>query len=847
MDWHAFLPALLNMSLTASLVILVVLFARLLLRRAPKIFSYILWLAVLLRLFCPVALSSPLSLLGMLDAPAGESRGGLSSMQYIEERQAGIGFTPAQIAVPRVDDGRDELDGREGQPGSRDIGVHAGRFDTVASSLVTVLVTCAWGAGFLGMIGYGAFSLCRIRRKLRVAIPLRDNIFLADDIQTPFVIGMIRPRIYLPCGLSDKEQSYIVLHEQHHIKRFDHIIKALAFLALCIHWFNPLVWLAFVFSGRDMEMSCDEAVIRKMGEDIRADYSALLLALATGRRVFAGAPLAFGEGDTGGRIRNLANWRRPAFWAVLAAVVGCVVLTVCLLTNPADGDERDGRADAGHAPEETTGRDSGGGTAPEPGTDAEPEGNMDHNLNAGAAQGEEGSEDSGEPAPVRRLSIGDLEHLLTEKGDKLSWGDFAPYVCEDVGSGLYILRYEIDKLFSVYVGGNDMTSEPTYIYLQADGEPADSLSTHHQSMMLEDSQQQQTEDRIDIRYEDMWTFINRICETYVRVVAYADLDHDGESEVIAQRTICPGMEYGLVVQKLDGTQIWEQEAALAHVGWNTVLLYSEGGEDYLVQYQPTMYQGMGNYICRVFSLEGGGETVKEEWSVDYMLPVEETAEMTAFAEEVGLLLEKCKVLLSTEEGILVDEYVPASDIPWLYPVRFDPDEIEEAVSSAADRQESASNAVAYPQDTLEMLFASGAGAWGTNLTLKPDGSFTGSYSSTEAHTIRICEFSGRFGEPVRISDYAFSMRLEELTTEEQVGIEWDEGEFHYITSDALGIAGGEEFILYAPGIPADELPEECRNWWPAAWRWREGSVSQLDGWGLYNVKEEAGFFTSWFD
>lgn len=790
MDWRVFLPALLNMSLTASIVILAVLLGRLLLRRAPKIFSYALWLAVLLRLLCPVALSSPLSLLGILDAPAGESRGGLSSMQYIEERQAGIGFMPAQIAVPRVGGGRDGLGGREEQAGGQDIGTYSvGYSDASLARLLTVLLTWVWGAGFLGIIGYGAFSLCRIRRKLRVAIPLRENIFLADDIQTPFVIGMIRPRIYLPCGLSDNEQSYIVLHEQHHVKRLDHIVKALAFLALCIHWFNPLVWLAFVLSGRDMEMSCDEAVIRKLGEDIRADYSVLLLALATGRRVFAATPLAFGEGDTGGRIRNLANWRRPAFWTVLAAVVGCVALTVCLLTNPADGSGRD----------------------------------------EGTVLGEEGFEDSGsEPGPVRRLSIDDLEHLLAEKGDKLSWGDFAPYACEDVGSGLYIRRYEIDKIFSVYVGGGDLTSEPMYIYLRADGESSDNLSTQHQSMMPEDSQQQ-TEDWIDIRYEDMWTFIDRICETYVRVVAYADLDHDGESEVIAQRTICPGMEYGLVVQKRDGTKIWEQEAGLAHMGWNTVLLYSEGGVDYLVQYQPAMYQGMGNYSCKVFSLEEGRETVKEEWSVDYMLPVEETAEMTAFAEEVGLLLEKCNVLLSTEEGILVDEYIPASDIPWLYPVRFDPDEIEEAVSRAADRQESASNAVAYPQDTLEMLYYSGAGAWGTYLTLEPDGSFTGNYGSTEGHTTSICEFSGRFGEPVRISDYAFSMRLEELTTKEQVGIEWQEGEFRYITSEAVGIAGGEEFILYAPGMRSPGWSWTSCSFWqtiPASTRlrisWRNG-------------------------
>lgn len=116
------------------------------------------------------------------------------------------------------------------------------------------------------MAGYGVVSYLGVRRKLRVMIPLRDNIFLADDIRSPFVIGLFRPRIYLPCGLGDKEQEYIVLHERHHIRRCDHIAKALAFIALCIHWFNPLVWLAFGLFGKDMEMSCDEAVIRKLGK-----------------------------------------------------------------------------------------------------------------------------------------------------------------------------------------------------------------------------------------------------------------------------------------------------------------------------------------------------------------------------------------------------------------------------------------------------------------------------------------------------------------------------------------------------------------------------------------------------
>lgn len=127
---------------------------------------------------------------------------------------------------------------------------------------------------------------------------------------------------------------YIILHEQYHIRRLDHIVKALAFVALCIHWFNPLVWVAFILSGKDMEMSCDEAVVLKLGTEIRADYTASLLSLATGKRIIAGMPLAFGEGNTKGRIKNLANWKKPTFWVVLISVISCVVLAICLLTNP---------------------------------------------------------------------------------------------------------------------------------------------------------------------------------------------------------------------------------------------------------------------------------------------------------------------------------------------------------------------------------------------------------------------------------------------------------------------------------------------------------------------------------
>lgn len=160
------------------------------------------------------------------------------------------------------------------------------------------IATIVWLTGTVAMVIYGVVSLLRLRRRLVGAVPLEKSVYLADHISTPFVLGLFRPKIYLPSALPEGERGYILLHERHHIRRLDHAVKLLAFLALCVHWFNPLVWLMFVLLGRDMEMSCDEAVMKKLGEAVRADYSASLLRLATGRKIIAGAPLAFGEGDT---------------------------------------------------------------------------------------------------------------------------------------------------------------------------------------------------------------------------------------------------------------------------------------------------------------------------------------------------------------------------------------------------------------------------------------------------------------------------------------------------------------------------------------------------------------------
>ena len=307
----------LNMSMTGSVVILLVMLARLILKRAPKIFSYALWSVVLFRLLCPVAFTAPVSVLNALEP----------EVQEASESTSVVYFLPAEVSqasdftfVPA-----------ENQSGTDNVQV--GESGHIHLDLM-VVASYVWITGSGIMILYSVIQYIRLRGKLVGAVVYRGNVYRADYIDTPFVMGIFSPKIYLPSDVPMNERKYIIAHERHHIRRCDHIIKLLAYFALCIHWFNPLVWAAFILAGKDMEMSCDEAVIRKMGSQIRADYSASLLRLATHKKIIAGMPLAFGEGDTKGRVMNMAKWKKPRLWVSLICLLLCTTILVACAVNP---------------------------------------------------------------------------------------------------------------------------------------------------------------------------------------------------------------------------------------------------------------------------------------------------------------------------------------------------------------------------------------------------------------------------------------------------------------------------------------------------------------------------------
>lgn len=323
---YELLPRIWNMSIAASVVIVFVLAARLLLKKAPKVFSYALWSVVLFRLLCPFSIPTGFSLLALTDAPIRQTAAHTTQVQYVQPDLVHTEFPQVDLPVPGVSQAVNQAlpQGEE-------------QLEADPLEAPVALLTLGWMAGMALMAVYSVLSMLRLRRRLVEAVPLRDNIYLADHIVSPFVLGVLRPKIYLPSTLSAEEQKYIILHEQYHIKRLDHLVRLLAFLALCIHWFNPLVWLSFFLAQKDMEMSCDEAVLQTLGGHIRADYSASLLSLSTGRRVVGGTPLAFGEGNAKGRIQNLLTWNKPRKWVVALAALICVAVVASCGTNPEAG------------------------------------------------------------------------------------------------------------------------------------------------------------------------------------------------------------------------------------------------------------------------------------------------------------------------------------------------------------------------------------------------------------------------------------------------------------------------------------------------------------------------------
>ena len=301
-----------NRSIAASWIVIAVLILRFCLKKTPKWVNVLLWGIVAVRLIFPFSIESALSLI-----PSAETVSPSIMMETAPSVQTGV---PAldQVINPVIDHSLSPAPGASANP----------------LQIWIPVLTVIWLLGVAALFLYSAVSYRRLRRRVCEAVILRDNIYQIENVCSPFVLGIIRPKIYLPYHMDKREMDHVIAHEQTHIRRRDHWWKPLGFLLLTVHWFNPLLWLGYILLCRDIELACDEKVIREMGSEQRADYTQALVSCSVSRRSIAACPLAFGEVGIKERVKSVMNYKKPAFWIVLASAVVCAVAAVCFLTDP---------------------------------------------------------------------------------------------------------------------------------------------------------------------------------------------------------------------------------------------------------------------------------------------------------------------------------------------------------------------------------------------------------------------------------------------------------------------------------------------------------------------------------
>nr|WP_296475183.1 M56 family metallopeptidase [uncultured Acetatifactor sp.] len=1035
----------LSRSVTAGWLVLAVAALRLILKRAPRRVSVLLWGMVALRLLCPVSIESRFSLIpeGQI-APQwiltelGWNLPGIDS-------NAGAAMPPGNALGDASGNatGKDEGAGLAIMSGSEPAGASAGAPDSRFSADGFLLsdgwniedtLSAVWIVGMLSMCLYALLTYLRLRKLVSTAVVMRDNIFQSEAVDSPFVLGVVRPRIYIPFRIEGRNLVHVVMHEQVHILRRDHWWKPLGFVLLSVYWFHPLMWLAYILLCRDIELACDERAIKGLDDGQRADYSQALLDCSVSRRSIAACPLAFGETGVKTRVKSVLGYRKPGFWILALAVVACIVVAVCFLTDPArDSGSRAALAWArdfsatevvaadlvvlprspgkefkhlsqreivamtglfsqsdGEYLEEEVYVEGGStffyfamkdGTVHEIGNlgntylvidgkyykaeyewlaswnDVFPEG--DQALPEGyLEQPRPGQPEAGQAAEKRQWDAAwsafgagmpqDTPPLeFSQAADFTSWGTDLTLHPDGSFEGIYYMDKDFVEKLSSYAmplaqpdyeaGVDGEYPGRTRYYCKFNGrfDEITKINEYSYSMHLAELHYETEVDREWIedgtRYigaeleglkgetfmfylpdtpmaemeiygnkpPNFWSWTMGLVEEMscygiynletgyaffaseteqsqlgqegpvqpepgqVDNVVYkdADLNRDGEAEIIRVRELTEGESYILEVLKQDGTVLWSEEAGTAHTGWNTILLCQSGGEDYLIRYHPNLSQGMGSYTCEQFTLEGGQEARENFWEADFELAsaLQTTGKMRAFAEAANEFLKNGTVLLSTWEGELVIGPRPASELQTLYPVRFGQEDGEgypaEDVWAAFD--------TGLPEDTppLEFIMATGASSMYTSLTLHPDGSFEGVYWNSEniaaeeypRGTAYYCEFSGKFDEITKMDEYSFSMRLAELNCGTERDKVWIQDEIRYIGSEPFGVEQGETFRFYLPGVPLAELDEDFAEWSPDYYLWREDSIGRdesidrMDVYGIYNVEGGYGFFTSWLD
>lgn len=737
---------LFNMSITASWLVLAVVVLRLLLKKAPKYIRCILWGLVGVRLVCPFSFESMLSLI-----PSAET-------------------VPAEMLLseaPAIHSGIDVLNQAVNPAISQSLAPALGA-SVHPMQVITYAASVIWMIGVVLMVIYTIVSYARLRRRVGTAVRLHDNIWQSERVSSPFVLGMLRPRIYLPFGMPIDHMTYVLAHENAHIKRRDHWIKPIGFALLTLYWFNPLMWVAYILLCRDIELACDEKVIKQLGLADKRAYSKALLSCAVPHAIIAACPLAFGEVGVKQRVKGVLHYKKPAFWMIVIAVIACIVVSVCFLTNPVaiavphqeamgriysvdridyDAPQYSWTYTKGAMPSVALTED-GQLAWMEHGMDWAMLGTMTDvtltksNFDDSFARNGDGGWREGNLAGDLRQNNNKAWELQVPRDDEEDSQSY--YVLQQKNGDVYLARGQhhadsesasIRWLFKLSTTGEpwdaalvmpSMLPEfPLYFDLEytqieaqcSKGEliarggggdaqgsaitmgqgttlywkpgPGDAPSSviyftvynnedvvHSGEVSVTSASDVQSytatllsEDGLVLSKEpdDVGVRIYAADPSQQGTIATADVDGDGADETLVVTPYEEGMLLMLSALGQDGTQIWSEEFATAHVGWNSLFLCEMDGKDYLLRYNPTMFQGAGSYHYELFTLDkNGSENVKQSRSLDFVvngMKMFDVGEMNSFAQEINQLLSHSTLLLSTEQGDMA--MGPASAQPYM--------------------------------------------------------------------------------------------------------------------------------------------------------------------------------------
>lgn len=750
---------LVNLSISASWLILAVLVLRVVLKKAPKWVMPLLWGVVALRLVCLFSIESALSLI-----PSAET----IPSEIVTETREPVLYEQATLDIvtnPTLPPAAEVTVGVSRQQAQVDFNIYS----------------VLWLAGMAALLVHALVSAGKLKKKLATAILLRDNIYESEFVDSPFVFGVVKPNIYLPMHMDEGTAAHVIAHERAHLARRDHWWKVLGYLVLALHWFNPLVWVAYILFCRDIELACDERVVKGLDGAARADYSQALLSCAAPGRAVAACPLAFGEGNIKTRVKSALHYKKPAFWVAAAAVLAVVIMAVCFLTNPKSERgslvwaQKLNAADVAsielYVPAEGKARQYKK-------LDTEEMAQAVELINSSRGTYIEKPETVYGGLPVWFLltmadgtvhAVGSVvgHYLIIDgdtfdadvenqaewenyvlKGDSASPIDMADrlsYALYGMTTGVYTLgeavfedsvwetSYEktfantksTPELWLSSALGTDMTgilygtvtaargysyrfseweeidltvSNFDWLFRSGSGEDWDGTSAAklrrenvrawRGTRTAEDDNATAPLERYlrwdELTAMDQWLLLQQKDGSLYLVMGYrsgglpysgahpyrwivrlnggattlttADLNGDGQEEVISYTGVSTQKPYRLRVSDQSGEELWSAELGLAHAGWSSYFLYRDSVKTALLCYEPTMYQGEASYSYRLFLLSGSETSTLAENSVSFSINPDSTdpwpAEARKFADEVNRLLDQSELLFSTLNGEL---------------------------------------------------------------------------------------------------------------------------------------------------------------------------------------------------